>query len=785
MVYVILAALQQVGSRLTALSFLVAIPVCLAWVWRHTRPSLGVAGRNVHPTALSALRVCAWGTGLWLAARLGPAGRPGFDLAANVGLGSALVAAQLALARIPHREGLIEPPRSARSLDAAAVCALLWGIATALPAARTLWPDQSLLLEPLATSYATSVASIASMVALIFVALRLRVTRFLELGVLDRASAAIALSLTAFGIAVPAAAANLAAPDRALPFGALLAALACAWTATTQQSRTLSSSLRGALVVLLLGAPVALATGALAQNAPAHAGLIALAGCGAALLVGLLARALARPLNSEQARWLHGLHQASRACLEPEPNAAIVAALEALQGLERALRTRPELWRVDPPDVLSVDVAGYLHTERGTAPEELYTLARAEPERTLRRDVLEALQVRRPEVRPVLGWMEARDAFAVTLVCDDQAPLGLLLLPKGLRTGPLTLEEARAARLLCDRLSAVLSMSSSIAGSRARETHAIQRATELAQETARLEAIIQAHARPRDLLVDTLAASVRVATYSARARATLESLEKLGAANADVTLEVPVGIDALGFAAVVHLGSPRRAGPFVVVDGTLAGAHAAAFFGADPDAALERARGGTLVVHHVAALPIEAQDMLAVALSRRLPSSDAEASPFALVSSVPQPPQALLDERHLSRALAQLLSAHVVQLPPLSERAEDLRALVLDRLCKSGVRFAGHTLGIEPQAMSALVDYEWPGNVRELEGVVERAAHVAQGERVRVSDLVAVGFSGTLPSAPSVMPLPRARSVEKGEKSVDGGESDMGERSVVRRRRRR
>ena len=39
-----------------------------------------------------------------------------------------------------------------------------------------------------------------------------------------------------------------------------------------------------------------------------------------------------------------------------------------LQRLEPAVTVRPELWRQDPPEVLSVDVAGYLHTERGAAP---------------------------------------------------------------------------------------------------------------------------------------------------------------------------------------------------------------------------------------------------------------------------------------------------------------------------------------------------------------------------------------------------------------------------------
>ncbi len=778
MAYVTLAALEHAGASRAPLVVLVGSPLSLAWVWRQTRRPPGLAGRQVDATALGALRVCVWGIGLWVAARVGPVGRPAFDMAANIGVGSAVVAGTVALARIPYQDGLIRPPRSARSLDAAAFCALLWGIAVALPAARTLWPGKNLLLDPLATDYATSAASIASVLVLMAAALRSRTTRRLELGVADRALGAIALCLTAFSVAVPATLANLAAPDRALPMGALGAALACAWTSATPEPTTVPSVLRGALVVMLLGAPVALTAGVLAQHAPELAGVIALCGCAVAILVGLLARAVAQPLTPEQSRWLAALHAATRASLEPEPDAAIVAALKSLQGLEKNAHTRPELWRIQPPEVLSVDVAGYLHTERASAPAELYELAWTEPERMLRRDVLEEVQVRRPEVRAVLGWMEARDACAVTLVCEEQAALGLLLLPRGTRTRPVTLEEARAARQLSDRLSAVLGVSSSLSRARERELQAQERAELLQRETRRLQATIAARTRPRDLLVEALARGVRVATYSARARLTLESLERLGAAGHDVTLEVPVGTDALGFACAFHLaGSPER-GPVVIAEGTAAVAHSPAHW-SGLDAPTSRAEGGTLVVLNAAALPLTAQDALAVALSAR-PFEQGRPS-FALVATVSEPPQKLLEARHVSPALAQLLLRNVVQLPRLVERAEDLRALVLDRLCHSGVRHCGEPLGIEPRAMGMLVEHVWPGNDAELRSVVDRAAHAATGERVTVADMQAIGFS--LPALKRDVDAPRIRT-ERPSAHPDADEA-RAVRQPVRRRRRR
>jgi transcriptional regulator with GAF, ATPase, and Fis domain len=795
--YVALAAIRYAGARVPAVVVLVVAPIALGWVWRHTRLAESVSP-GVHPVALGALRFCAWGAGLWIAARTGPSGRPGFDMAANIGAGIAVVAAQVALARVPSQAGLVRPPPSARALDAAGFCALGWGCATALPMARTFWRGQGVLLDPLATDYAISAASIASVLLLFGAALRMRLSRHLELGVLDRASGAVALSATAFAIALPAALADLAPPDRALPLGAIGAALACAWAVTAREPTSVATGLRGALVVMLLGAPVALSAAAGAQHLPSHAGVITLGAGFAMLVVGIVARSVAKPLTPEQSRWIEALSAAQRAAREPDPEAAIVATLSALSGIDENLRLRPELWRAEPAEVSSVDVAGYLHTERRAAPQELYELARDEPERMLRRDVLAALEVRRPEVRALLGWMDAREMLGVTLVNDEQLPLGLLSFPKGSRTSPLTLEEAVAARELCDRLSAVLSLSSSISRSRQRETEARERADELVVEAAKLEAIIELRSRPRDYVLDALAAGAQVAAYSARARSTLDRLAKLAAAGSDVALEVPVGIDPLGPAALVHLGSERRGGPFVIVDGTQAGAHQPAQFARGGDTPLERARAGTLVVLNVATLPTAVQDALAVALSERPGAGAGDGVPFGLVATSTRPAAELLEARQLSRSLARHLLDGSVGLPALDERPEDLRGLILDALCRSGVRFDGRTIGIEPRALSLLVDHAWPGNIRELYHVVQCAAHAASGDRVRVVDLEAVGLAIEPPAIASadspssrvnaslIVARPRGDSSddEIADDEPEGGEPRPQARAVRRRRRR-
>src|SRR5690606_10124325 len=173
--------------------------------------------------------------------------------------------------------------------------AVLFAIATTIPATRALLPAQWVRLDPLAIDYATTSAGIAGLLVLVAVSWRLRMLRRLELGVGDRAAGALALALTGFAIAVPAAAFHVAPPHRLLPVAVVVASRLCAWTATTPEPTTASAALRGILAVVMLGVPTLLIAGLLVRAAPAYGGPIVLGACLVSICVGLIARAMARP----------------------------------------------------------------------------------------------------------------------------------------------------------------------------------------------------------------------------------------------------------------------------------------------------------------------------------------------------------------------------------------------------------------------------------------------------------------------------------------------------------
>ncbi|MEO6600326.1 MAG: hypothetical protein ABIQ16_10670, partial [Polyangiaceae bacterium] len=671
------------------------------------------------------------------------------------------VAVLVAIARITPRAGLLKPPKAALSLDAATFAGFLWAIATALPLGFALLPAERVRLDPLMIDYATTSAAIASLLVFVAASFRLHALRRLELGVGDRAAGALSLAITTFSVAIPAGLLDVAPPDRILPVAVCVAALAMAWAATTPEPTTVSSGLRGILSVLILGTPIILGAGAIVRSAPEHSGAVLLSATTLCIFVGLIARAVAKPLGPEQSRWLDAIESASRGALQPEPDSALRAALEALGRTSTTPDARPAIFRNSPPEMLTVDVAGYLHVEPAEAPQRLYELANEEPERTLRAEALNALAVRRPEVRPLIAWFEDRHAFSATLVLDEDGPIGFILLPAGTRTSAMTLEEARAVRVLGDRISALLAVSSALARSRERELKAVSRADRVDDECKRLEHIIFAASGRHVELSERLARIVRTTAYSPAARQALERLQRLGKQGAPISVLAPPGVEAIGWAAHAHLESPRAGGAFVIVDGTNPAEHAREIWEDKERSPLVLADGGTLAILDVAVLPLEIQDLIAQSFARRslAPSVSSIAKP-GLIVTLRVPLARLLDEQRLSRDLSRWLGASEVILPTLAERAEDLQALALESLSRVGLSLRGEPLGLEPAAMRLIAEHDWPGNELEFRARLLSAARRAPGTVVRADDLLATGFAPAPPSvdlSPAPVPASLAR----------------------------
>jgi DNA-binding NtrC family response regulator len=195
----------------------------------------------------------------------------------------------------------------------------------------------------------------------------------------------------------------------------------------------------------------------------------------------------------------------------------------------------------------------------------------------------------------------------------------------------------------------------------------------------------------------------------------------------------------------------------VVVDGASATEHDLGHWQDELRSPLRLADGGTLVVLDLPTLPAEAQEYLARAIS----------SAKSHASSVPPAGLIATTRGGVPALFARLAGNREIALPALADRAEDLRALILDSLAREGLRKSGEPLGVDFSALRLLSEHTWPGNDLELESLLRRAAAVASGTVVTAADLAVIGFRPTLetlpasPPLPEVLPRSRARRVPR------------------------
>ena len=547
-VYVAFASLQGSSEHVFTWLLLFGAPVVLWLTWRYTSANPNVLDPG-HLVLADTRRAVVVGTLLFFCARTGPLGHPGFDAAANFGVGLSLVAACIALARINGRGELLTAPRATRSLDAAVMAAMLWGLTTTLPAIRSLLPNSFLALDPLAIDYATVTSGMASLLLLLAMTARLLHLRRLEFEVSDRATATFIVSVVALLATVPALLLDVVAPDRAVPVVVIVTSLFHVWAASASDARRVSSSLRVSLAILAFLAPIVLLLAIFSRKSPSLAPLLIVGSSSLSVVLGLVASRLSRPLAPEQSRWLDAIEMASEAALVPDPSDALRATLVALNPTAPGPSSRVELWQLDPPTVLYVDVAGQLHEEAALVPPAVILLAEREPERTLRRDVLSAVLVRNPLAREALAYFETRKVYTTTLLTSETEPIGLLALPQTHRKSPLSLEECVALRRLCDRLESVLAITSAQARTRQRELLALAKVSELTDENQRLTTVLSSTGTRHQRFVERYAQRLHPQLYSPNARSTQFDLTRLAQGCRELTLRLPPGADAscLGF----------------------------------------------------------------------------------------------------------------------------------------------------------------------------------------------------------------------------------------------
>jgi hypothetical protein len=663
------------------------------------------------------------------------------DAFGSVGALASACAAYLALVRIPSLPGLAKS-RPVRGRPMIAVMAVAWGAAiiagVATPRAR--WAGALA-----GQGYACTIAAvIASAAVLLGASVRASLRRKLELGVASRAEAATTLAASALGVVLLVGIAHADEADRLGRLAIAFAAAVIVWVARHRDAVLVTRVARRVVVLALVGGPVALLGAFVAAGRPTEGAVATLLTAIAALGIGTLARFFEEPMRPARGALLDAIAKAHEPLTRAEPDDAIREALFALRASAGPDAPSPELWSFAPTRVATVNAAGYLREREAELPEIVVFIAAGEPEATLRSEVLEALEVRRPDLRPLARWMLEGGALTATVVTREGEPEGLLVVPQGKRDERVTLEEARALKGLADALAGACHARSVQARMLARVNAAAARADALEEEVEKQRHESALEAGRHALATARLARPATVGTYAAASRMALDALERRTSAGAPIAVVAPSGVDAVPYIARAHLAGARSARPLVLVDATSAREHDPERWRDPTQSPLALADRGMLVLLDGASLPLELQRTIARALAeKRLPWERAEALDIQLALTAVEPPDALVESGRLDAALAlRLADARdaPIALARLRERAEDIRAILTDRLAREGLRIKGTPVGIERAAFARLVDHPFLGEDTELAAVVQRLVASCPGDVVRLADVEALGL---------------------------------------------
>ncbi len=228
-------------------------------------------------------------------------------------------------------------------------------------------------------------------------------------------------------------------------------------------------------------------------------------------------------------------------------------------------------------------------------------------------------------------------------------------------------------------------------------------------------------------------------------------IEKIATARGAVLIQGESGTGKELVAKAIHHASPRRSGPFVVIDcgaipeplqeSELFGHVKGAFTGAiaTKRGLFEEAHGGTLFLDEVAELAPSLQAKLLRALQdgeiRRVGDTRVIQVDVRVIAATNRDLDEEVRQGAFREDLYYRLTVFPIHLPPLRERREDIPLLVEHCLGRIVEATGGEPKRLSSGALRVVMNHSWPGNVRELEHVLERAALLGEDEVITERDL--------------------------------------------------
>lgn len=219
------------------------------------------------------------------------------------------------------------------------------------------------------------------------------------------------------------------------------------------------------------------------------------------------------------------------------------------------------------------------------------------------------------------------------------------------------------------------------------------------------------------------------------------TIEKVAEVSCSAIISGESGTGKELVARALHDYSPRKEAPFVAVDcgaltttlleSELFGHEKGAFTGATQRkyGLMEQADGGTLFLDEICNISDAMQTKLMRALESGTVTRVGSTTPIPVdvrvIAASNRNLDQMVEEGRLRHDFYHRLNVVNIHVPSLSERRQDIPALVEEFVREFAERYSREVEGFDKASLQRLCDASWPGNVRELRNTVERSVILA------------------------------------------------------------